>query len=245
MLSSIVNMVRSLLLTGLVALLTSTVAWAKQPTAGTASGINVSLDLRTLSQAKDEIFDQIISFIDDVKIPDVQLKGNKGYLIENSFHLSQNNKLVNFYNDVSNNAVVFEADNLSATFHCGHFKLKEGFVQAKGHADVDLQRLKLQVGIGFTTQKLLDGRILPAITTVDVQFMISEQDIQVHLHGNVWSEFAGSFISFFKGPMIKLIETSNQKAITLALPTAVNQAIANTNGSVQFIDKFWMVNIIT
>jgi len=55
--------------------------------------------------------------------------------------------------------------------------------------------------------------------------MISEQDIQVHLHGNVWSEFAGSFISFFKGPMIKLIESSNQKAITIALPTAVNGAI--------------------
>ena len=28
-------------------------------------------------------------------------------------------------------------------------------------------------------------------------------------------------------------------------PTAVNQAIASTNGSLQFIDKFWMVNIIT
>lgn len=52
-----------------------------------ATGIHASVDLRTLSQAKDEIFDQIISFIDDVKIPDVQLKGNKGYLIENSFHL--------------------------------------------------------------------------------------------------------------------------------------------------------------
>ena len=180
-----------------------------------------------------------------MKIPDVQLKGNKGYLIENSFHLQSNNKIVNFYNDVSNNAVVFEADNLSATFHCGHFKLKEGFVQAKGHADVDLQRLKLQVGIGFTSQKLLDGRILPAITTVDVQFMISEQDIQVHLHGNVWSEFAGSFISFFKGPMIKLIETSNQKAINIALPAAVNQAIQDTNGNMEFIDPNWMVNVIT
>ena len=51
--------------------------------------------------------------------------------------------MVNFYNDIKNNAVVFEADNLAATFHCGHFKLKEGFVQAKGHADVELQRLKL------------------------------------------------------------------------------------------------------
>ena len=62
-----------------------TTVWAKG--AGTNSGIHFSMDLRTLSQAKDEIFDQIVSFIDDVKIPDVQLKGNKGYLIENSFHL--------------------------------------------------------------------------------------------------------------------------------------------------------------
>ena len=75
--------------------------------------------------------------------------------------------------------------------------------------------------------------------------MISEQDIQVHLHGNVWSEFAGSFISFFKGPMIKLIETSNQKAINIALPLAVNQAIADTAGNVEFIDPNWMVNVIT
>ena len=69
--------------------------------------------------------------------------------------------------------------------------------------------------------------------------MISEQDIQVHLHGNVWSEFAGSFISFFKGPMIKLIESSNQKAITIALPTAVNGAINKSNGSMNFLDKYW------
>ena len=61
----------------------------------------------------------------------------------------------------------------------------------------------------------------------------------------MWSEFAGSFISFFKGPMIRLIETSNQKAITLALPTVVNSAIAGTNGSLNFIDKFWMINIVT
>jgi len=110
---------------------------------GTDTGIHLSLDLRTLSLAKEIIFDKIIGFIDDVKIPDVQLKGNKGYLIENAFQLSQANKIVNFYNDIKNNAVVFEADNLAATFHCGHFKLKEGFVQAKGHADVELQRLKL------------------------------------------------------------------------------------------------------
>jgi len=149
-----VKMVRFSILGGLIgaaAVLTSAALGKPVTAAGSGTGIHASIDLRTLSQAKDTIFDQIISFIDDVKIPDVQLKGNKGYLIENSFHLEQADKIVNFYNDVSNNAVVFEADNLSATFHCGHFKLKEGFVQAKGHADVDLQRLKLQVGVGFTT----------------------------------------------------------------------------------------------
>ena len=80
------------------------------------TGINGSIDLQVLNQAKEQFFDQIISFIDEVKIPDVQLKGNKGYLIENSFKLSEEDIVVNFYNDIANNAVVFEADNLSATF---------------------------------------------------------------------------------------------------------------------------------
>lgn len=67
----------------------------------------------------------------------------------------------------------------------------------------------------------------------------------MHLHGNVWSEFAGSFISFFKGPMIKLIESSNQKAINIALPTAVNTAIANTSGKMEFIEPNWSINVIS
>lgn len=45
--------------------------------------------------------------------------------------------------------------------------------------------------------------------------------------------------------MIKLIETSNQKAISMALPLAVNSAISGTNGSMDFIDKFWQLNVIT
>jgi len=34
--------------------------------------------------------------------------------------------------------------------------------------------------------------------------------------------------------MIKLIETSNEKAINIALPLAVNQAIAATDGNINF-----------
>ena len=67
-------MVRFHILAGILAATTvlTTVAWAaKGASTGTNTGIHASFDLRTLSQAKDEIFGQIISFIDDVKIPDV------------------------------------------------------------------------------------------------------------------------------------------------------------------------------
>ena len=89
-----VKMVRICILGGILgaATLLTTLGLGKPipaaPVGTMNTGIHASIDLRTLSQAKDIIFDQIISFIDDVKIPDVQLKGNKGYLIENSFHLS-------------------------------------------------------------------------------------------------------------------------------------------------------------
>ena len=45
--------------------------------------------------------------------------------------------------------------------------------------------------------------------------------------------------------MIKLIESSNQKAINIALPTYVNTAIANSNGSMNFVDPNWQLNVIT
>ena len=67
-------MVRFHILTGLLVATTvlTTMAWgAKAGATGSNTGIHASFDLRTLSQAKDEIFDQIISFVDDVKIPDV------------------------------------------------------------------------------------------------------------------------------------------------------------------------------
>ena len=153
--------------------------------------------------------------------------------------------IVNFYNDITQNAVVFEADNLSATFHCGHFKLKEGFVQAKGSADVALQRLKLQVGLSLTEQLLPDGRKIPAVNTVDVNFLISEQDIQVQLHGNVWSEFAGSFINFFKGPMVRLIESSCTKELNLNFPTQINELLASSNGHMEYLLPHWKVDCQT
>ena len=61
----------------------------------------------------------------------------------------------------------------------------------------------------------------------------------MHLHGNVWSEFAGSFINFFKGPMIRLIETSVAKSINIAMPLAVNEVIRMTDGHLEYLLPHW------
>ena len=87
------------LLLGITTLLITSIAAIRAPLAS-RTGINGSIDLQVLNQAKEQFFEQIITFIDDVKIPDVQLKGNKGYLIENSFQLLPDDKIVNFYNDI-------------------------------------------------------------------------------------------------------------------------------------------------
>lgn len=45
--------------------------------------------------------------------------------------------------------------------------------------------------------------------------------------------------------MIKLIETSNEQAINIALPLAVNQAISATDGNLNFGYPHMMLDMIT
>jgi hypothetical protein len=43
--------------------------------------------------------------------------------------------------------------------------------------------------------------------------------------------------------MIRLIETSNEKAINIGLPLAVNEAIAATNGRLEYLLPNWQLDI--
>ena len=42
--------------------------------------------------------------------------------------------------------------------------------------------------------------------------------------------------------MIRLIETSNEKAINIGLPLAVNEAIKATNGHLEYLLPHWQVD---
>ena len=58
------------LLLGITALFSVSSVALRAPLAS-RTGINGSIDMQVLNQAKDQFFGQIIDFIDDIKIPDV------------------------------------------------------------------------------------------------------------------------------------------------------------------------------
>ena len=58
------------LLLGITALFSVSSVAMRAPLAS-RTGINGSIDLQVLNQAKEQFFAQIIDFIDDIKIPDV------------------------------------------------------------------------------------------------------------------------------------------------------------------------------
>ena len=58
------------LLLGITALLSISSVALRTPISS-RTGINGSIDMQVLNQAKDQFFEQIIDFIDDIKIPDV------------------------------------------------------------------------------------------------------------------------------------------------------------------------------
>jgi len=61
-------------------------------------GIKASMDISVLEQAKDVYFDNIVSIINNVKIPDIRDdKGN--YLLGNSFVLNERTSNVLIYAD--------------------------------------------------------------------------------------------------------------------------------------------------
>lgn len=128
------------------------------------------------------------------------------YLEENRFTLDQTAQDVVFSVDVPNNAIVLTCNNLSASFFSGKFRYKEApLLVAKGHLEVDMDKVTIGVGLQFTTQTLPDGRTVPAINSVDVNVGIDRDDISIEIWGNLWADFAAAFEIFFKSTVVQLI----------------------------------------
>lgn len=89
-----------------------------------------------------------------------------------------------------------------------------------------MDTVNIGVGLQFTTQTLPDGRVVPAINSVDVLVDIDRNDIDIKIWGNIWADFAAAFEIFFKSTVVQLIQDSVRSALTTGIPYYANAHFA-------------------
>jgi hypothetical protein len=212
-------------------ILTQLVAFATVNSQSTIrAGLKNSLDIAILEQAKDTYFDMILSLINDIELPDIE-DADGNYLRDNSFQISGRTDKVSFYADPAKNAIVFDCKKINAVARSGDFRYKEApLLVAKGHAEVDMDTIEIQVGISFSTQTLADGRVVPYVTAVDIICSINRFDINIKLWGNLWTDLASLAEVFFVGTVAGLIEDVLYASLNTGVPLAFNTFAKATDG---------------
>ena len=93
-----------------------------------------------------------------------------------------------------------------------------------------MNSVSIGMGLSFGTQTLTSGAIVPKVTAVDVTVDINRSDIDLHIHGNIWTDFASAFEVFFKGTVVDMIRDEIRDTLTNTLPDYANSFIAKTDG---------------
>lgn len=133
---------------------------------------------------------------------------------------------------------------VSAVARSGSFKYKVApLVIAKGHAEVDMNTVDIEIGLSFSTKTLDSGRVIPYVTAVDVKCDINRFDINVKLFGNLLTDFAALFEVFFVGTVAGLIEDTITVTLNKGVPLITNTILTQLNGyfPVPFVPN-WIVD---
>lgn len=154
----------------------------------------------------------------------------KGHFRENKFVLDSQASDIQFTTDLSQNAVIFEVTDFRGTFSCGDFRYKELIFVATGHVEVEMKKIQITAGIGFEKTTLEDGRMVPYLKAVNVDMDIDRRDIDIHIHGNIWTDFASLFEVFFKGTVIGMIEDTAEAAMNTGIPLIGNGIMTKLDG---------------
>ena len=193
------------------------------------AGIKNSLDISVLEQAKDVYFDKILELINNLSLPDLE-DGKGNYLRENTFEIIGRSDRTEFVADVANNAVVLKNSKVSAKACSSQFRYKEGLLIAKGDVEADMNTVNIEAGLSFSTKTLEDGRVVPYVTSVDVKCNINRFDINIKMHGNIWTDLASLFEVFFVGTVAGLIEDTIVFTLDTGIPVITNTVIKATDG---------------
>lgn len=172
----------------------------------------------------------MIDIVNNVQIPDITAS-NGDYLKGNSFVVYDSPDQVEFLTDVKKNALVFYNRKLSGKFINNEFRYKVApLVVAKGHSEVDMNTIDIEVGLSLSTRTLSDGKVVAYVTPVDVHCNINRFDINIKLWGNLLTDIASLFEVFFVGTVAGLIEDTVRTALDTVLPGAINAGIAYSDG---------------
>jgi hypothetical protein len=171
-----------------------------------------------------------LSLVNNLELPDLEDKDGN-YLRGNHFSITGRTDKVDFFADVANNAIVLDCKKINAVARSDEFRYKEApLLVAKGHAEVDINTIEVQVGIKFTTQTLTDGRIVPKVDSVDIACHIDRFDVNIKLWGNIWTDLASLAEVFFVGTVAGLLEETLYATLNTGVPLAFNTFTKKTDG---------------
>lgn len=129
------------------------------------------------------------------------------------------------------NAIVLKNRKISAVARSGSFRYKVApLIVAKGHAEVDMNTVEIDVGLAFSTTTTSDGRVIPYVTAVDVKCNINRFDINIKLWGDFITDFASIFEVFFVGTVAGLIEDTIKLTLNQGIPLVTNTILKKSNG---------------
>jgi len=135
-----------------------------------------------------------------------------------------------------------KCDKLSGVFRNSDFRYKETIFIATGHLEVEIDTIMIQFGLSLDTMTLVDGRLVPSITTVDVDTDIDRWDIDIKIHGNIWSDFASAFEVFFVGSVVDAINDGIKSGLEVGIPTFANEFFTKTDGKTNLGFPNWVVD---
>ena len=93
-----------------------------------------------------------------------------------------------------------------------------------------MNTVDIGVGLSFSLQTLEDGRVVPAVNSVDLLVDIDRWDIRIHMFGNLWTDLASLFEVFFKSVVVDLIQTSVTVALQTGIPYETNKLMVASDG---------------
>jgi hypothetical protein len=136
--------------------------------------------------------------IKNVKINNVPLP-HGGHLNSNTFYVSESSKNVQIATDPVNNGLKLSVNDLGDGFHSSDFRYKAWIFVCKGSVTASMSDVDLLVDIGLTTQKLSNGKVVPAFEIKSSSLNIPKKHIHISIHGNVVSKIANAFKGLFMG----------------------------------------------